>query len=173
MAYIDNLEELLKMNIASFKIEGRMKSVNYLINIISKYKKCINNYYNGIDNFRQLEEIKKNVNRDIDNAFLINPNHNKMLYHDEIKTVKQDFAFTIEEKISNNKFLIKSRNYFNLDMKFKIISSSGETKINIIKMYDINNNEINACITPMSKVFIILEEDVIFNKFLIGKIIYE
>ena len=38
---------MIEAGIASLKIEGRMKSINYLAFIISSYRKCIDDYYNN------------------------------------------------------------------------------------------------------------------------------
>lgn len=42
---IKEIPELIESGVSSLKIEGRMKSINYLAFIISAYRKCIDDYY--------------------------------------------------------------------------------------------------------------------------------
>ena len=44
---IREIPELIEAGVSSLKIEGRMKSLNYLAFIISAYRKCIDDYYAG------------------------------------------------------------------------------------------------------------------------------
>ena len=44
---IREIPELISAGVSSLKIEGRMKSLNYLAFIISSYRKCIDDYYDG------------------------------------------------------------------------------------------------------------------------------
>ena len=42
---IDYIPALLKANVDSFKIEGRMKSIHYVATIVSAYRRLIDEYY--------------------------------------------------------------------------------------------------------------------------------
>ena len=44
---IKEIPALIDAGVSSLKIEGRMKSLNYLAFIISSYRKCIDDYYDG------------------------------------------------------------------------------------------------------------------------------
>ena len=44
---IREIPDLIEAGVSSLKIEGRMKSLNYLAFIISSYRKCIDDYYEG------------------------------------------------------------------------------------------------------------------------------
>lgn len=43
---LKEVKDLIKAGVTSLKIEGRMKSYNYLCAIVSAYRKCIDDYYN-------------------------------------------------------------------------------------------------------------------------------
>ncbi|MGB9679971.1 MAG: DUF3656 domain-containing U32 family peptidase [Thermoanaerobacteraceae bacterium] len=42
---IDNIPDLIEAGISSFKIEGRMKSSEYVVSVVSAYKNAIDSYY--------------------------------------------------------------------------------------------------------------------------------
>ncbi|MDE6289412.1 MAG: U32 family peptidase, partial [Ureaplasma sp.] len=84
MSQLENLNELMKLNIASFKIEGRMKSLHYIANVIKNYRNAIDKIKNNnLDLSQEKNELLKSANREFDTAFLSgSPNYTKMLYHD-------------------------------------------------------------------------------------------
>ena len=44
---ISNIEEMIKIGVNSFKVEGRMRSAYYLATVISSYRRLIDAYYDG------------------------------------------------------------------------------------------------------------------------------
>ena len=61
LCYLEHIPQLLKLNnLKSFKIEGRLKNPDYLLNIISIYKNVINAYYENPGNINEIIEIEKN-----------------------------------------------------------------------------------------------------------------
>lgn len=176
MAYIDVLKDLMTLNIASFKIEGRMKTVSYLTTVIKNYRLAMDHLLNNTpyDTNKVKNELDQVANRIIDNAFIYGENEHKMLYHDEQKIVKQDYAFTINKKIAPCTFEITSKNYFDLNMKFKIIQPlKSNQDVKVISLLDSENNAITIVNTPMSKCIIKFDQDYDFNNYCIGRIVYE
>ena len=78
---IDNLYKLLELNIDSLKIEGRMKSPEYVYQVVKIYRTIIDNYYlNKKTNIE--EEIKKLqiiFNRKFTKGFLFNEENNNFI----------------------------------------------------------------------------------------------
>ena len=48
LCLIEYIPDLIEAGVSSLKIEGRMKSINYLAFIISAYRQVIDDYYNGV-----------------------------------------------------------------------------------------------------------------------------
>lgn len=70
-----NLEEILKTNITSLKIEGRMKSKEYVAYVTKVYRRLIDDYYNGKKIKITDEEVfnlKKLYNRKFTKGYLFN-----------------------------------------------------------------------------------------------------
>lgn len=177
MVYLKHLDKLLNLDIDSFKIEGRMKTVNYLTTVIKTYREAIDEFYEKqhILDYDQYE-TKLNVvaNRPTDDAFLFDANADKMLYHDEQKKLQQDYLFNFIKQIDANTYLIKSRNYFDINTKIKILSPKGEdVKLKIVKIWDEQNNELSTVNTPMTICYIKFNMQTNFNEYCIGKADYE
>lgn len=173
MSYINYLDELMKLNIASFKIEGRMKSVNYIAEVVKTYREIMDKHYQNIDFDTNVyfNKLKNIVNRDIDSAFIDNADESKMLYHDEKKLTNQDFIFTIEKTINKSNFLIRTKNNFNINQKIRLINPFLEDQfVNIDEIKDLNNNSIKTANIPDSELYITIKSDCIINEYTLGKL---
>ncbi|MBR2652000.1 U32 family peptidase C-terminal domain-containing protein [bacterium] len=175
MVQINNISNLLDLGIASFKIEGRMKSLHYIATVVNTYRKAMDNYYHNHDiNFSLLtSEINNAANRETDTAWYFgSPNQTKMLYHDEQKIVNQNYAFIIMNHC-NDFYEIQTKNKIYINQEIEIISpdlaSPLKTKITFMK--DVDNNLINVCPTPMTKLFIQLDTTITLNYPAIARIL--
>lgn len=176
MVYLKHLNNLCQLNIDSFKIEGRMKTINYLTTVVKTYRQAIDEIseYGKIKNINVLSKQLDDVaNRQTDDAFLIDANQDKMLYHDEKRELIQDFIFIIDKKIDNMTYAITSKNYFDINTKIKIVTPVQDIKIKIDYILDTDKNHIDVVRTPMTKCIIKLKEPVDLNTFCLGKIDYE
>ena len=84
---IQNLDKIIESGVSSIKIEGRMKRYEYVYEVVSIYRKAIDNYYQKgyIDiNNDDIERLYKIFNREFttgylfDNEYIVNqkrPNH--------------------------------------------------------------------------------------------------
>lgn len=167
MSQITNIEELLKLNIASFKIEGRMKSLHYVATVVNSYRKVIDNYYNNLnlEINKNNEELSKAANRETDTAwFDSEPNKNKMLYHDVEKKVNQNYAFIIKDK-ENDYYKVITKNKISINDKIEIIGPNlNETiKTKIIAMKNSDNIDISVCPTPMSIIYLKFDSECEFT----------
>ncbi len=171
MTYVNYIDELIKLGISCFKIEGRMKSLNYITTVTKTYRELIDNIYskkqfNKSEFYSKLSEV---ANRSFDDAFLFDANQNKMLYHDVQENPNQDYVFVITKKIDKNTFEIISKNYFDLNMKFKIITPKNEYNIEIEELIDKDGVKLNTVHTPMTKLILKTKIDLDDWEFGIGK----
>lgn len=59
LAAIDLMPELIEAGVTSFKIEGRLKSPEYVANVVSKYRKAIDRYFEGDLSKPSKEEVRE------------------------------------------------------------------------------------------------------------------
>lgn len=153
---IDKIPELLNTNIDSIKIEGRMKSSQYVYNVVSHYAKALENTPNLIDDnnlnytfqrtFSSGHLFKSDV-RDMVN--LKRPNHVGI----EIGKVNKIFPngkieLLLSHPLSQNDFI-------------RIESKKKDIEYKIAKLYDRNNNLINHVINGFA--YIKIQEKPLIN----------
>ena len=76
------IDKLIESGVASLKIEGRMKSKEYVYMVVKLYKDTIDNYYKTgkvIVNEEYLLKLKKIFNREYTKGFLFNINNNELI----------------------------------------------------------------------------------------------
>lgn len=82
LAAIDLVPQLIEAGVSSFKIEGRLKSPEYVSNVVSKYRKAIDEYINGQDytpSHEEMRELQQSFSRGFTHGFLDGTNHKKLL----------------------------------------------------------------------------------------------
>lgn len=129
---IFNIEKILNSNITSLKIEGRMKSPQYVGYVTKLYRKAIDNYYNGKADLITKEELKNLkilYNREFTEGYLFNkqnivnsnsPNHIGIPIGQVFKTNKKYIYIKLDDDLSqedgirfqcSNKGMIANRIY--------------------------------------------------------------
>ncbi|MUT64972.1 U32 family peptidase [Paenibacillus sp. NEAU-GSW1] len=81
LAAIDLVPELIEAGVTSFKIEGRLKSPEYVANVVSKYRKAIDRYFDGdrsAPSKEEVRELQQSFSRGFTHGFLDGTN-NKLL----------------------------------------------------------------------------------------------
>ena len=79
---LEHIGELIDIGVSSLKIEGRMKSKEYVYKVVSLYRKAIDSYYEkGYVSFdeKDIIELKKIFNRDYTKGFLFNTENNDLI----------------------------------------------------------------------------------------------
>ncbi|GAX89081.1 U32 family peptidase [Effusibacillus lacus] len=82
LAALDLVGELIEAGVSSFKIEGRLKSPEYVANVVSKYRKAIDEYLAGRDYIPSKEEIRElqqSFSRGFTHGFLKGTNNKQLL----------------------------------------------------------------------------------------------
>lgn len=82
LAAIDLMPELIEAGVTSFKIEGRLKSPEYVANVVSKYRKAIDRYFDG-DNTppseEEMRELQQSFSRGFTHGFLEGTNNKQLV----------------------------------------------------------------------------------------------
>jgi len=81
LAAIDIIPELIEAGVTSFKIEGRLKSPEYVANVVSKYRRAIDQYFEGDrskPSKEDVRELQQSFSRGFTHGFLDGTN-NKLL----------------------------------------------------------------------------------------------
>jgi len=82
LAAIDIVPELIEAGVTSFKIEGRLKSPEYVANVVSKYRAAIDRYFDGLDtkpSEAEIRELQQSFSRGFTHGFLKGTNNKTLL----------------------------------------------------------------------------------------------
>lgn len=154
------LPKLIDLNIDSFKIEGRMKSLHYIATITKAYREFIDGYLKGEDLETLLDtaitEARKAENRDASTGFLKGEvTKDGGLYEDGLEIPPQDFIGIVRGYDEERKMVkVEQRNYFKLPLDFEIIVPKGKTvRYHINEVYDEDGNVITEAKHAMSTLY--------------------
>ncbi len=82
LAAIELIPELIEAGVRSFKIEGRYKSAEYVANVVSKYRKAIDDYYADVQDGpsrEELRELQQSFSRGFTYGFLRGTNNKQLV----------------------------------------------------------------------------------------------
>ncbi|WP_135552394.1 DUF3656 domain-containing U32 family peptidase [Paenibacillus cymbidii] len=82
LAAIDIMPELIEAGVHSFKIEGRLKSPEYVANVVSKYRAAIDRYFAGKDaapSKEEVRELEQSFSRGFTHGFFEGTNNKKLV----------------------------------------------------------------------------------------------
>ena len=130
----NNIEEILKTNIKSLKIEGRMKSKEYVAYVTKVYRRLIDDYYNGKKpkiTEAEIINLKKLYNRKFTNGYLFNDNIYNTSSSNHLGTTLGKII-----KINKNKIYIKLTDNIHMEDGIRFINENKGMIVN--KLYDKN-----------------------------------
>lgn len=160
------IPELIDLQVDSFKIEGRMRSVYYIATIVKTYRKIIDEYCKDRKNYKYNTEYQKVLddvaNRDsIEQFFNGNFGKEVQYYNGRKEITNQDFIGIVLSYDKENKLAkIEQRNYFKIGDYIEIFGPNTSTKFKINEIFDEEMNNIDIVRHPKQIVYIKVEEEV-------------
>ncbi|WP_159885563.1 DUF3656 domain-containing U32 family peptidase [Paenibacillus puerhi] len=82
LAAIELIPELIEAGVKSFKIEGRLKSPEYVANVVGKYRRAIDRYFDGenpMPTKEELRELEQSFSRGFTHGFLKGTNNKQLV----------------------------------------------------------------------------------------------
>jgi len=82
LAAVELVPELIDAGVTSFKIEGRLKSPEYVANVVGKYRRAIDNYFEGKaegPSREELRELQQSFSRGFTHGFLRGTNNKQLV----------------------------------------------------------------------------------------------
>ncbi|MFV0246573.1 MAG: peptidase U32 family protein [Mycoplasmatales bacterium] len=166
---IYHIPELMQLNVASFKVEGRMKSHHYVATVIKVYRLAIDSYLEDKENYvvkkEWVEEIKKAESRETyEGAPANNFDVEAMIFDSQYKVKDVEYTgIVLDYNQDTNLAYIEERNHFKVGDELEFFGPKTSFKQVINKIYDQDMNEIKRVYNPLAKVYVLLDNKVEAN----------
>ncbi len=156
LCLIEYIPEVLATGVDSLKIEGRMKGMHYVANVVSTYKKALDEYYEDPKNyeFKQewFQDLRKVSHRGYTTGFFLHPpTEDDQNYESSAYKRTYDFMGVIRGYDSENKeALIEVRHKFFKGDKIEILKHNGDVQTESVD-YIINEEGVKVEDAPHPK----------------------
>ena len=161
------IKKLIKYNIASLKIEGRMKSEYYLATIIGQYRKLIDDIYSKktLKYANYIKEMKKAESRPTSHGFFKGKITAKEQIFDKTAEIPlQDFVARVLDYNKETQIVkIEQRNNFSINKPFEVLTPKGTFSLTISEMWDENNEKVE--IAKHAKQILYFKSEIEFSNF--------
>ena len=142
---IEEVPYLIESGVASLKIEGRMKSANFLAYIVSAYRKAIDDYYNGKE--YNLEEYKKLLfygeNRETGHGFFygnVTEKESQLELKDKFSKAGEFIGIVLGGNSQANRVYFEVKNKLIANKKYLVISPNEGVKEVLVKSIKFKDN---------------------------------
>lgn len=169
---IDYITKLIDLNVASLKVEGRMRSIYYLATVIGTYRKLIDKYIDRTLTDEDINKFKENLervsNRENSSQYMKNEiDYNDQYYLTErSEKSNQDFLALVLSYDRKEKILyLKQRNLFSKGDNVVLFTPKDELSFVVDEIYDDKNNLILVANQADSYVKIKLDVDFEVDKY--------
>ena len=145
---IQYIPELIESGLSSLKIEGRMKSVYYVANIVRVYREAIDQYYKRGNTYQYqgewLDEIKKASHRDFTTGFYLDkPREQEQIYGTSAYIREYDFVGLVVNYDEETQIAaIEQRNRIFLGDEIEVIGPDMKMFTQIVGQMWNQNNEV-------------------------------
>ncbi|MGL6169134.1 MAG: peptidase U32 family protein [Fusobacteriaceae bacterium] len=123
---INIIDKLLEIGVDSLKIEGRMKGIYYVSNVVKVYRDAVDSYYRGDYkvNPQWIAELESTSNRSYSTGFLENvPGPEGMNYSDRNSySQTHQLVAKVIEKLPENNYILEVRNRIVKGDKLQVIN---------------------------------------------------
>ena len=166
LCMIEHIPEMVEAGIASFKIEGRMKTALYVATIARCYRRAIDDYFTSPDLYRQnLEwyrsEIGKCTYRQYTTGFYFGkPNEESMVYDNSTYVTEAVLIGTIEEVTCGGRIRLTQKNKFCVGDTLEVMKPSGENiNVSVTRIESEDGNEQMSAPHARQVIFVTLSSD--------------
>lgn len=162
------IKKLIKYNIASLKIEGRMKSEYYLATIIGQYRQLIDSIYENkkVINYKKyIKELSKAESRPTSHGFFKGKiTNNEQIFDKTAEIPLQDFVARVLDYDKENHIVkIEQRNNFTINKPFEVLTPNGIFSLEIKEMWNGDNEKVE--IAKHAKEILYFKSDIEFSEF--------
>ena len=149
LCMIEHIQEMAGSGIDSFKIEGRMKGINYLASTVKVYREALDTYYRNPETYEVKPQWKKELakvgTREFCTGFYFgNPSETIPFYEADKSINHQLFIGKIIRTFNHNKALVEIRNKVFKGESVEVLPQKGPSREDVIlDMVDSNGERLD------------------------------
>ena len=155
LCMLEHIDDVIRSGISSAKIEGRMKSVFYVAQIVAAYRKAIDSYFANPGSYtfdeKYLDELKKASHREFTTGFYYNQPTNKDQNY-QTRDYTRDYSFVGVVKSYDKETgyaIVEQRNKMNIGDEIEIIGPDIDYFTQIVsEMYDEDGEPVDSAPHP-------------------------
>jgi len=172
---LDYIPAMIDAGVTSLKIEGRMKSLYYISNVVGTYRRVIDEYYKT-HQIKDMNQYKKDMsrgeNREVSHGFLAGDvTINEEIYNEVALKPNQEFVGLVKSYESETgKVTIEVRNAFDGNRDLEVMAPHlGRTRIHIGDLFDNFGNVLEGARKPQTIIYFYTEKnlDVLKGEYLL------
>ena len=167
LCMIEHIPELVDAGIASFKIEGRMKTALYVATVARTYRKAIDDYKKDPELYRKnmewyKEEIGKCTYREFTTGFYFGkPTTDSQIYDSNTYVKNYTYLGTAEEVREDGCCRIEQKNKFSVGEQIEIMKPDGRNVLVTVKgITDEDGNTMESAPHPKQVLWVDLGSEV-------------
>ncbi|GLI55885.1 protease [Propionigenium maris DSM 9537] len=130
---IEIIDKILDLGVDSLKIEGRMKGIYYVSNVVRSYREALDSYYSGSYKYDEkwLRELETISHRKYTTGFYFGqPDSDAQNYNNRNSySQSHQLVAKVVEKVDENTYILAVRNRIFSGEELEVISNTGEPKI--------------------------------------------
>jgi len=150
LCLLPHLDKVIQSGVSSLKIEGRMKSINYVAGVVKVYRAAIDSYFDNPDEFKirreWLDELDKIAHRPYTTGFFADDGKPTEIYDTSKPSRSANFLGIVRAfDASTMTATIEQRGKFKIGERVEFFQPHGKTFSQEIKsMRDIDGLEIES-----------------------------
>lgn len=147
LCLLPHIDKIIDCGVTSLKIEGRMKSVNYVAGVVKTYRAAIDSYLKNPAEFKifdeWISELDKVAHRPYTTGFFISDNQPTQIYDTSKPKRTSEFLGIVRKfDAKKNIALIEQRGKFEVNQLVEFFQPHGKTfQQKISKMFDAETGE--------------------------------
>jgi U32 family peptidase len=171
LCMIEHIPEMAVSGIDSFKIEGRMKGINYLASTVKVYREALDTYYRNPHTYQMnpqwREELAKVATREYCTGFFFeNPAETIPFYEADKSINHQLFIGKILQSVKPTKALVEVRNKVFKGEEVEFLTQRGPSRKDVILDIATSNGDKIEYAQPGSIITITFNKDCYANELL-------
>jgi len=161
LCMIEHIPEIIESGIVSLKIEGRMRSINYLASTVKVYREAIDSYYEDPENHMStkdwLNELNAVTNRSYSTGFYFDDPHQISPTYENLRHSGQKFIGKVIGKSKKHGIEIDVRNKFFKGDTIQILGRKDPVRNDKIHAIFDDRGQSMDFAQPGSKVFVVMD----------------